>query len=410
MTPTAKVYTFVLMWVCFQSYGQTDQYNYARELKGVTEQWHQLKLPEEAFGKIRGDLSDIRIYGVTDKQDTVEAPYLLRLRADKLTEKEIPSKIINSVQNEQGYYFTFGLNSQATINQIKLAFGEENFDWKVVLEGSQDQQEWFDILKDYRILSIKNGQTDFQFTDLSFPAASYRYFRLFIPSDKKPNLETASTVHQELTPGTFDIFPIAQTQPVKSVQKKVTEIEVTLKRPLPVSRLKINVSDTFDYYRPITISYLYDSVETQRGWTYDYRTLASGTLNSLKQNEFKFESTTLQRLKITVENQDNQPLNFGDFEVKGYVHELVARFSQPATYFLVYGNENAATPSYDIQQFVDKIPENAPLLQTGDEREINARADSETHPLFENKAWLWAVMGVIIALLGWSTLTMMRKK
>lgn len=410
MNPKVKICTFLLVWIYFHSYGQIDQYRYARELKGITEQWHQVKLPEELFGRVRGDLSDMRIYGITENQDTVEAPYLLRIKREKLIEKEIPSRVINAVQNEKGYYFTFEVNSQNSINQINLVLGQENFDWKIILEGSQDQKEWFNVLKDYRILSIKNGQTDFQFTDLSFPAASYRYYRLFIPNDKKPDLLTASTVHRELIPGIVDIYPIAQTRPVKSAQKKVTEVEITLKRPVPVSSLKIDVTDTFDYYRPITISYLYDSVETQQGWKYDYRPLASGTLNSLKQNDFKFESTILHRLKITIQNQDNQHLNLGDFEVGGFLHELVARFSQPATYLLVYGNDHAPTPNYDIQQFADKIPENAQFLEIGSERQISDSADTKTHPLFENKAWLWAVMVIIIAVLGWSTLSMMKKK
>ncbi|WP_198293540.1 DUF3999 family protein [Algoriphagus resistens] len=400
----------IVFWFHSYSYGQLDQYSYARELDGISDQWHRVILPEGVFGKVRGDLSDLRIYGITEDKDTIEAPYLLRIKTDQVTDKEIPSKIINSVYGPKGYYFTFEVSSAEAINLIKLAFREDNYDWKVQLEGSHNQQDWFGILEDYRILSIKNTLTDFQFTNLSFPSASYRYFRLRIPSEKKPDLLSATIVNQSHLKGTFNQFPIQQRKYLNNTQNKLTEVELTLKNPRPVSRLKINASDEFDYYRPLTISYLYDSVETQQGWKRNYRTLTSATLNSLQENEFTFQSTILQQLKISIQNQDNQPLTLSDFEVSGYGHEMVVRFTQPAAYFLAYGNDEAVIPSYDIQQFVDKIPENLTTLVLGDQKEITKKTVFKTAPLFENKSILWGIMVVIIGLLGWFTLSMMRKK
>lgn len=410
MTLKAKICTFILLWFHSYSYGQLSQYSYARELDGISDQWHQIILPEGVFGKVRRDLSDLRIYGITAGNDTIEAPYLLGIKTDQVTDTAVPSKIINSVYDAKGYYFTFEVSSAEAINLIKLAFGEDNYDWKIQLEGSHNQQDWFGILTDYRILSIKNELTDFKFTNLSFPPANYRYFRLHIPSEKKPGLLSASIVNQSHLEGTFKQFPIQQKKYLKNTQNKLTEVELTLENPKPVSRLTINVSDEFDYYRPLTISYLYDSVETQQGWKRNYRTLTSATLNSLEKNEFTFQSTILQQLKVTIQNQDNQPLNLTDFEVSGYEHELVARFTQPATYFLAYGNDKAVMPSYDILQFTDKIPGELSTLAIGDEKEITKKTTLETAPLFENKSTLWAIMVVIIGLLGWFTLSMMRKK
>jgi hypothetical protein len=187
-------------------------------------------------------------------------------------------------------------------------------------------------------------------------------------------------------------------------------VQLTLESPVPVSRLRIHVTDKFDYYRPLTLSYLADSVKTQQGWKHNYRRLASGTLNSVGKNEFNFESTILQTLKITIENQDNQALNLGGFEVKGFVHKLMVRFTQPANYFLVYGNDRATVPRYDIQQFAAKIPDNPPLITLGNERQRATTTLTETLPLFQNKIWLWSIMALIVGILGWFTLSMMQKK
>ena len=48
----------------------------------------------------------------------------------------------------------------------------------------------------------------------------------------------------------------------------------------------------------------------------------------------KFNSTTVQKLKIIIDNKDNQPLSIDGILVKGYVHELTARFTENAKYFL----------------------------------------------------------------------------
>src|SRR5690606_40823506 len=65
-----------------------------------------------------------------------------------------------TAHNESGYFFTFEMPAREPINQLYLQFKEKNFDWKIRLEGSHDQQEWFTIADDYRIVSISNQLTD----------------------------------------------------------------------------------------------------------------------------------------------------------------------------------------------------------------------------------------------------------
>ncbi len=196
-------------------------------------------------------------------------------------------------------------------------------------------------------------------------------------------------------------------------QTKETVIDLELQLPVPVSRMKIAVRDEFDYYRPVTVKLLTDSVKTEQGWRYNFRTLQSGTLNSLEENELRFSSTIAQRLRIVVDNQNNQPLHIDAVQVQGCIHELVARFSGSSAgstaYYLTYGNKEAAKPSYDIGRFEENIPLTLTALELGDEQKIQKAGVSATSPLFENKGWLWAVMAVIMLTLGWFSVRMMRK-
>lgn len=398
---------YLCCFICWCSFSQMDQYSYKRELQNPTEQWHKVLLPTDIFGALSSDLSAIRIYGLIGVKDTIEAPYILQRSSGKIVSNEVDFKIINTSYNKKGYYFTMEVPTKETINQMTLSFQQQNFDWKLTVEGSQNNKEWFTLAANYRILSIKNELTDYQFTKVTFPDAQYRYFRLFIKSKEKPILRKTKLMLHEVTNVNYNDYAIKSIKAVEKKQAKQTEIAIDLEQSSAISFLKIDIKETFDYYRPVTIKYITDSIKTEQGWNYNYRTLTSGVLNSIEKNEFKFNSTILKKLKIIIYNNDNEPLTINTVGVKGYVHELVTRFTKPATYYLVYGNNKARKPSYDLNRL--KIPDTLTTLKLGNELIIEKRELPATEPLFKNKIWLWIVITIVILLLGGFSIKMMRK-
>ena len=75
-----KKIKFLAFFVLMNSFafGQMKDLKYKRELKGIQDQWHSITIPNEMYGKISQDLSDIRIYGIKANKDTIEASYVLR--------------------------------------------------------------------------------------------------------------------------------------------------------------------------------------------------------------------------------------------------------------------------------------------------------------------------------------------
>lgn len=385
-------------------------YDYKRELSGISGQWHSVVLPDDIFGKLTDDLRDMRIFGITDSGDTIEAPYLLRISKGTITQESAAFRLLNESYNSQGYFYTFELPEAGPVNQIELDLSEENFDWRVTLQGSQNQQQWYTILENSRIVSIKNEFTDFRYTTLIFPLSQYRYFRLWVQSDEDPGLRDATITRYETAGESLKSLAIEKTEIKENTTSRQTEIDVRLSVPVPVSRLTIHVADTIDYYRPVTIRYLADSLQTEQGWRYTYRSLGSGILQSAKENEFTFNSTTVRHLNIIIDNHDNRPLSIGGVEVQGYIHELVARFTEEAGYYLAYGNNRARKPNYDIARFTHSIPASPAALEMGNEQTIAKPEEPAVKPLFENRAWLWGMMALIIVVLGWFSLAMLRKK
>ncbi len=401
-------YSLLVLMLCSTTLsGQWNGYNYRLPINNVEDQWHRIDLPLALFAHSQDNLSDVRIYGLTASSDTLEIPYILQEAIDVIVEKEVPFSIINESFNESGFYFTFQLDELQDINQMQLTFQENNFDWLVQLQASHDQQQWYTLLEDYRILSIKNEWTDYKFNQLSFPNAQYKFYRLRIPSEEAPGLLKAAVYHRQLKAGSYLNFPIKDYQQSHLIKEKVTHVDFELNDVTPVSRLSLQIMDQVDFYRSFTLQYVVDSAETDHGWQRQYKTLTRGTLNSLEQQRYLFDKVVARQFRIVINNQDNQPLHLGRIELSGAKHFLTARFRQADLYYLVFGNEESRVPQYDIVRFQSTIPQQISSLELGSLEQLNPEGMTKKQ-LFTNKIWLWAIMIAIIGLLGWSSVRMLR--
>lgn len=387
---------------------QMKKYQYKREIKGITEQWHSIVLPNAIHEKANNNLGDIRIYGITNT-DTIEAPYVLNIKSSKTKITPVDFKLLNESHTANQYFYTFEIPNQVTLNEVFLNFELLNFDYNIKIEGSQNLQEWFTIKENYRILSIENTITNYKFTTVKFPDSSYLYYRITINTAEDPKLNSAEIYENNSEAATYNTFSPKSIDVTNNKETKETIVTLDLDAAYPISFVKINVKNSIDYLRPTTIAYVVDSINTEKGWKYNYRNLTTSVLSSLNNNEFTFISTKAKKIKITINNQNNEPLDIDGAIVKGFVHELKVRFSKPANYFLVYGNKLATEPIYDINMMANVVPATAKPVTLEKEIPSDAVPEPETKPLFENKIWLWAIMILIIAIIGWFTYKMMRK-
>lgn len=380
---------------------QTNSYQYKRDIVGTKSVWHSISIPNEVFRNTQPNLADVRIFGFNGK-DTIEVPYVLKQNQNQITIKEANFNIINQSKTEKGFYYTFQTSAAANINQIKLLFKEENFDWKVILEGSNDNKEWFTVLNDYRILSIKNNSTNYQFTQLNFPTAKYSYFRIAIKTNKQPQLNEAKLLKLDTIKGLFTVVNFNDYQLINDAKNKQSILTIGLKTPTPISYLKLNIKQNYDFYREIKIDYATDSVKTEKGIQYNYSSIYEGNISSFEPTQFYFQNTFANKIRVTIKNYDNRPLNINSLQLKGPIYQLIGRFDEPnLKYHLYYGNKNAVAANYDLSNFEDKIPQNINAISVLEEQKNEFYSTAKiTKPLFENKLWLYGLMVSIILLLG----------
>jgi len=409
MTNKIKFLQGFLILITTVTFAQMQEYDYKRKISEVTQQWHKIELPNAVFSEVNTNLNDIRVFGVAAK-DTIEAPYVLKQLIDEKKTLKIPFKLQNKSHNKKGYYYTFKTDGTQEINQLFLDFEKDNFDWKIKLEASTNQNEWFTVVEDYRIMAIKNESVNYQFTKIVFPDSKYMYYRLLVKTNEDPKLSHSKFNFKTIKKGRLHDYTIANSSKQDDKKSKKTTVFIELDTLVPINKLQVNIVNTTDYYRHFTLSYLSNRFKTEKGWIENYTRITSGVLNSIDDNTINFSSVFTKKLKLEIINEDNAPLQISTYKCSGYVYQLTARFDEKAEYFLVTGRKNDRSPNYDIVKFNTKIPQNATVLSLGNAIAIEKPEVATVSALFENKMWLWAVMLLIIALLIGFSVKMMKEK
>ena len=406
-------YIFLCCFLAFSVNGFSQEgYSYKRkiELKKDAVKWNSIEIPDEMYNRIKPDLSDIRIFKHKGN-DTVEVRYTIHKKPDFEFDKEQQLKIINQSVSDNKSYFTVQTANQ-TINQLGLKFQNENFDWKVNLEGSHDQNQWFTILKDYRILSIHNSETNYRFEDLSFNDSDYKYYRISVDSKEEPIIKRVHSNHSQSKENLkFRTITVDKLTTKTDKKNKVTTIEFSLKNPLPVYAVLVNTNKTIDYNRTVTVEYVQDSIKTEKGFMKHYSYFSSGILSSERNSDLTLSGTDLKFFKdirITINNKDNQPLEIHSVVLKTLSFNLLFSVDDyNRDYYLYYGNKWSSKPSYDAY-YPKNVEQNTVSLSN--EIQNQKTEEIKQKPLFESKFWLWGIMILIIGILGYFSIKMISKK
>lgn len=403
---------FILLLCCasfLNLNAQFKEYKYASKIQKPSSSWHKIKLEESVLDKVKSDYSDLRIFQIT-AEDTIESPYILETLHSKIEAKVGSFKITNSSKKGDSFYYTLSRTTSEEISEIMLNFSRSNFDWHVTLEGSNSQNEWFELLKNYRIVSISNEETSFSYTKLAFSPATYRNFRLKITDLSPPDLSSASYSNSYEQINFYDLVKYKTSEIIQDKENKRTLVKISLGKKTPLSSIKINVESKFDFYRPIKIFASMDSLDLDDEESYNYDLVTTDVINSFDDKSFEFNQISARYLTIIIENDDNQALKIGKIESFKHPIVLTGRFEQSGDYFLCYGNENASYPNYDIAYFKDRIPTNLseltyeiiPLVQE------NEPVKTASKPI--SQLWLWGIIGAVVLLLLVFTLKMINSK
>ncbi len=388
-----SIFSLIFLGISALGFAQKNDFSFKRAIKpNPATEWNKIEIPLPMYEKLNQNFSDIRIYQLSGK-DSLEVPYLLSKTQFASLENEtteyIGFKILNQTKTADGYYFTLENPITADIEEIDLHFSNQNFDWKITLEGSHDQKQWFSILENYRI---------------------------FIPSKETPILQRAS-MQEKFTPKIeFNNLLINNIKQTNSTKDKNSVITFSLPHKIPVYSLILNIEKNDAFSRPIEIKYLVDSVKTEKGWVKNYETFYYGKIiyYGAKDLDFSFSNNDViwaKDFQIIIENQDNAPITVKSVNAVSPKYFIYFKPKNQENYFLFYGNKKSSLPEYDLKLIEDKVFKLSKSdASLSDEEKLPKKEKPTKEPLFKDKGWLWGVMILIICILGFFSYRMLSTK
>jgi hypothetical protein len=407
-----KIHIISGMLLMVSSNISAQHFRYKRSLQADSIGWNRIYLPPQVEAKCRTDFADLRVFAIKKNGDTVESSYMIKDPGNQVIANKAPLKILNRSEAGGSYYYTFEKNTKYYIEEISLAFENKNFDSRVILEGSHNQKEWFTILKDYRILSIENQATKYAFTNLIFPEASYSFYRLQIQANTNPGLVSATVMQHAISKATWHTHKILSQQSEINKELKQTIFTFKLEEALPVSCIQVHTAKQGDFFRATNLLHVRKQSNSNAENEIRYQSFANFTLSSLGSNSFQIPKIQTNELRLVVENKDDEPLRIDSVNIKTTLPELWVRLPEAETYLMVYGDAKARSPQYDAALIVEQtnpVPFTSAIL--GEELELlKATSNTENLQWYEKDIYLYGIMAVIMALLGYFSITMIRKK
>lgn len=404
---------FLLLILSGQLSAQADSYLYKRKLDNIPAAgYFSIDLQPEVLANMKSTNSDLRIYNITEK-DTVEIPFHIQYFGTYVEESEISYERINDSYNQKCCsYLTLKLGKKQVVNRINLDVEENNFDKRVMVEGSNDNKQWFTIAEHLRIVRFKNGSENYTYSQLEIPNSEFSYIRLKFDDDSSPRITVKSANAFEDVTVEGKYIPISNSRISQTENKKEKISEVIVEYPMnyQFDYITLKSDATSDYYRNINIYRSAGTFTTAKGEQDSWVAVGSGVLTSKEDYRFYLFNTQTRKLKIEIVNYDDQPVKISEVKAFAMQIRLAAQLPASSNIYLFYGKEGDTGPVYDMAHFQEKIPENLTAINYGPEEVKLLPLKAGKEGLITNKTWLWIAMAVVIILIGYFALSMLKKE
>ena len=371
----------------------------------------QILLPWELFAHCKTGCADLRLI---DGQGQ-EVPYQLRIERETGHSRSYKAGIVENS-------FVAGKYTQLVGD---LGLPSPFYDLVRVETAETDFMVWAEVAlsddaKTWRVVEPRAPIARFQkrlvggIQTIPIAGLNSRYVRVRIFEAEQQFPAVGLTVFDaqakpaELTevPATFR--PAKLPAKVEGEKKSAWESNIAASH-IPVSQLRF-ATDSAQFYRAVRLTASADGKE----WSYR----GSGCIYRYKVGDTVRESLTIdfaewpenQDLRVEVLNGNDAALSNVKLSLFAVPRRVLLKPQPGATYKLLYGNERAVSPRYDLGHYIEAGPGGPayPAFALGAE-EITAnyrdpRPFTERHPEL-----LWVSLGIAVVLIGLTALNTLRK-
>jgi len=366
----------------------------------------EIALPWDLFARCLPNCADVRL--IDDRGQ--EVPFDLRADRDEFHSETHPTKLVENsfVRGEYTQIIADAGEDPSVYDRVSIDTPRPDFIVWAELALSDDARAWRVVeprapIARFRSRSVDGTQT------IPFQGLYSRYLRIriFEPAAQFP-VDAVKVLHEVSRKAERIEIPSSFIPSAPSAEGESSWTADLRSAAYPISQFRF-ATDTGEFYRAVRISGSNDGKE----WMF----LASGTIYRYSQGKVLRESLAIafpewagpRFLRVTVVNENDAPLSSVRVSVFGIPRKLLFRQDSGRQYRVLYGNDRAPAPKYDIHLYLENKPADGLLRVLGLGPEeltsnyLDPRPFTERHP-----ALLLIVLAIAVLLLGYAALRALR--
>jgi len=365
-------------------------------------------LPPSVFDAARVDLADLRLYDAQLR----DVPYDLRIRSEVDTTEVVAGKEFNRVPDPAGgVQLSLDLGGKRIDhNEVEINTPGDNFRRRVVLEGSDDGNQWNELAK-RDIVRFPSGEKAFVNKTLAYTPSRYRYLRITLfpdPQNDARPIEIGDVVvrRRVKVPGELDAreVPFGEREATRADGGPGSRWVLDLQgNGVPVDRLLVTVADE----------------EFARNWYVEaggpadgnerFQRVASGFWQRRAGERVEDmvaafgHEVRAARLRLVVTDNRNPPLRLTTVKAAAPARVVIAKRPEAPSgpWRLYFGHPKAEAPNYDFARNLPQKLDPAPDRISLGPRQPNPIYQPEPLPLTERLPWLiYVLLGAAVAVLA----------
>jgi hypothetical protein len=400
--------TFVLFLTVYVCYGQ-DPLGEASLPTPTETGFHSIVLPPTMVGLMNVHKTNLRLYN-SQQQET---PYLYEEENPiQYSQAYRPYQVLSKVSKKKCCTTVMVKNQdQQPINNFLLRIKNTAITKRASLFGSDDQTQWFGIKENFSIYPEMNNTTTAQMKVVAFPLSNYTFYKLVLDDSTAAPIQMLDMGYYETTSTEGHYYSLPIDSLWHETIDKQTHVYIHFNAPQEIDRITMVMDGAAYFLRRATLSKRV--MKFHKGDSLlESQPLHFFEISSRHPSLLEFENSEDTRgtdFVITIQNEDNPPLNLNAVEAFQRKRYLTAWLSVNESYTLRIESPTMTAPHYDLHHFKDSIPTQRTQLIPLDFQPFQKPAEVLTPTIFTTKHFIWATIIIVGMLLTYTAVRMARE-
>ncbi len=389
--------SFILNFLFLPVFSQN--YNWKAKIKNVDKDgYYKIFLNADVTSELKHSFPDLRI--LDSKKNEIQ--YVLKKTKtvyENNTKTEL--KILKNKYRKNKHYTEIEIENTNNSEISNLVFKIVNTHNPIFVKiyGSKSSKQWFVLKNVFPVVPEITEQDSTEVKIMDIPNNNFKYLNvIFYDYDVQPII-VKNAYFYNLSDIRAEYFQLKSPKILQKDTLNKSIVTLLYDKPQFIDMISLGIKGPEFYIRKVqmhkkdTISKSYTSEEYYDLLKKDFY------IGSLKSNRINLYDYKAKEIELIIDNKDNQPLKVykaNSYQLKNY---LVTYLKSGEEYNLIYGNEKANFPSYDLPYFIDTIPNILPETYIYNIQKIKTKTQKINVIWDFPISYVWYSIGTLLVIL-----------